>query len=280
MVYSFVFLGERNREKILSELTKKISLPTSSYQVIFLTNKKQENERLSNHFPYINFKTIIFNKTATPEQMFETLISTESLGNVVLFKESAKNINFDDVNRMIEKAQNGAQIVVSKQLKSDNFLTKAFEAIKNFFTRIFIGLKLYPGEADIILLNNVLCETLAQLDGKSALLTKVNGWAGVDPKVVSISNQEKEKKPIPFKKIVFPLFWATLFLGMIVGNILFAVLGVGLPFIGMFSYIVGEVAIFGLFLYSLTRTLFNNRFGQIAYTLKAQILDVVDNFDE
>ena len=40
MVYSFVFLGERNREKILGELSKKISLSTSSYQVIFLTNKK------------------------------------------------------------------------------------------------------------------------------------------------------------------------------------------------------------------------------------------------
>ncbi len=280
MVYSFVFLGERNREKILGELSKKINLPTSSYQVIFLTNKKPQNERLSNQFPHINFKTIVFGETATPDQMFETLIHSESLGNLVLFKESAKTINFDDVNRMIEQAQNGAKIVVSKQLKNDNFFTRAFDAVKNFFTRIFIGLKLYPGEADIILLDSVLCETLAQLDGKSALLTKVNGWAGVSPKVVSTSNQEKEKKPLKFKQFVFPLVWAVLFLGMIVGNILFAVLGVKLPFIGIFSYIIGEIAMFGIFIYSLTKALFNARFGQIAYVLQAEVVEVIDNFDE
>lgn len=280
MIYSFVFLGERNREKILNELTKKISLSSAAYQVLFLTNKKPQNERLSNSFPYTNFRTIIFNETATQEQMFETIVQRESLGNVVLFKESAKTINFDDVNRMIEKAQNGAKVVISKQLKTDNFFFRAWEAVKNFFTRIFIGLKLYPGEADIILLDSILVETLSQLDGKSALLTNVNGWAGVSPRVVSISNQEKSKKPFNFRNFLMPIVWATLFLGMIIGNILFAVLGISLPFIGIFSYIVGEVAIFGLFLYSLTRSMFRMRFGQIAYTLQAQILDVIDNFDE
>lgn len=280
MVYSFVFLGERNREKILSELTKKVSLSTSSYQVIFLTNKQPRNEKLSNQFPYVNFKTIVFGETATSDQMFETLVHSESLGNLVLFKESAKTINFDDVNRMIEQSQNGAKIVVSKQLRNDNFFTRLVDSVKNFFTRIFIGLKLYPGEADIILLDSVLCDTLAQLDGKSALLTKVNGWAGVSPKTVSTSNQEKEKKPFKFKNFVFPLVWAVLFLGMIVGNILFAVLGVKLPFIGMFSYIIGEIAMFGLFIYSLTKSMFNNRFGQIAYVLQAEVVDVIDNFDE
>lgn len=280
MIYSFVFLGERNRKKILEELTKKISLSSAAYQVLFLTNKKSENERLSNSFPYVNFRTIVFNETATNEQMFETLVQKESLGNVVLFKETAKTINFDDVNRMIEQAQNGAKVVISKQLKNDNFFSRAWEAVKNFFTRIFIGLKLYPGEADIILLDNVLVETLSQLDGKSALLTNVNGWAGVNPKVVSISNQEKSKKPFKIKRFLMPIIWAVLFLGMIVGNILFAVLGVSLPFIGMFSYIIGEVALFGLFLYSLTRSMFSARFGQIAYTLQAEIVEVIDNFDE
>lgn len=280
MIYSFVFLGERNREKILEELTKKISLSSAAYQVLFLTNKKPQNSRLSNSFPYTNFRTIVFNETASNEQMFETLVQRESLGNVVLFKETAKTINFDDVNRMIEQAQNGAKVIVSKQLKNDNFFSRAWEAVKNFFTRIFIGLKLYPGEADIILLDNVLVETLSQLDGKSALLTNVNGWAGINPKVVSISNQEKSKKSFKFKKFLMPIIWAALLLGMIAGNVLFAVLGVSLPFIGMFSYIIGEVALFGLFLYSLTRSMFSVRFGQIAYTLQAEIVEVIDNFDE
>ena len=90
MVYSFVFLGERNRRKVLEDLTSRIGLSSPSYQVVFLTNKNVEKENLSNEFRHTNFKTIVYKESSTPEQMFENLVHSENLGTVVLFKESAK----------------------------------------------------------------------------------------------------------------------------------------------------------------------------------------------
>ena len=280
MVYSFVFLGERNRRKILEELTTKVGLPSPSYQVVFLTNKNVEKENLSNEFRHTNFKTIVYKESSTPEQMFESLVHSENLGTVVLFKESAKNINFSDVDRMIEKNSRGAKVVVSRQNKSENWLTKSWETIKSFFTRIFFGLKLYPGEADIILLDSILVSTLSEMTGKSALLSKVNGWAGVEPKTVTIPLQEKTKQKKSKRCFLFPSVWAGLFIAMLVGLILFVTLNVNLTFLGWFSYVVGMVAFFGISVYTFSRALFNYHFGEISFTTQAEAIQIIDNFDE
>lgn len=280
MVYSFVFLGERNRRKVLEDLTSRIGLPSPSYQVVFLTNKNVEKENLSNEFRHTNFKTIVYKESSTPEQMFENLVHSENLGTVVLFKESAKNINFSDVDRMIEKNSRGAKVVVSRQNKSENWLTKSWETIKSFFTKIFFGLKLYPGEADIILLDSILVSTLSEMTGKSALLSKVNGWAGVEPKTVTIPLQEKAKQKKSKRCFLFPSVWAGLFIAMLVGLILFVTLNVNLTFLGWFSYVVGMVAFFGISVYTFSRALFNYHFGEISFTTQAEAIQIIDNFDE
>lgn len=280
MLYSFVFLGERNRRKVLEDLTSRIGLPSPSYQVVFLTNKNVEKENLSNEFRHTNFKTIVYKESSTPEQMFESLVHSENLGTVVLFKESAKNINFSDVDRMIEKNSRGAKVVVSRQNKSENWLTKSWETIKSFFTKIFFGLKLYPGEADIILLDSILVSTLSEMTGKSALLSKVNGWAGVEPKTVTIPLQEKTKQKKSKRCFLFPSVWAGLFVAMLVGLILFVTLDVNLTFLGWFSYIVGMVAFFGISVYTFSRALFNYHFGEISFTTQAEVVQIIDNFDE
>lgn len=280
MLYSFVFLGERNRRKVLEDLTSRIGLPSPSYQVVFLTNKNVEKENLSNEFRHTNFKTIVYKESSTPEQMFESLVHSENLGTVVLFKESAKNINFSDVDRMIEKNSRGAKVVVSRQNKSENWLTKSWETIKSFFTKIFFGLKLYPGEADIILLDSILVSTLLEMTGKSALLSKVNGWAGVEPKTVTIPLQEKTKQKKFKRCFLFPSVWAGLFVAMLVGLILFVTLNVNLTFLGWFSYVVGMVAFFGISVYTFSRALFNYHFGEISFTTQAEAVQIIDNFDE
>lgn len=280
MLYSFVFLGERNRRKVLEDLTSRIGLPSPSYQVVFLTNKNVEKENLSNEFRHTNFKTIVYKESSTPEQMFESLVHSENLGTVVLFKESAKNINFSDVDRMIEKNSRGAKVVVSRQNKSENWLTKSWETIKSFFTKIFFGLKLYPGEADIILLDSILVSTLSEMTGKSALLSKVNGWAGVEPKTVTIPLQEKAKQKKSKRCFLFPSVWAGIFVAMLVGLILFVTLNVNLTFLGWFSYVVGMVAFFGISVYTFSRALFNYHFGEISFTTQAEAIQIIDNFDE
>lgn len=280
MVYSFVFLGERNRKKILEEITSKVNISSGSYQILFLTNKEPKQENLSNEFRHTNFKTIIFKESATNEQMFETLIHNENLGTVVLFKETIKEINFSNINRMLELNSRGAKVVVSKQNKNENIFSKVYEKIKHFFARIFLGVKLYPGEGDVILLDSVLTATLSEMNGKSALLTKVNGWVGVEPKSVVINAQPKQKKQHNLKQFLFPGIWLLLFFGMILGNILFAVLNVKLPFLGMFAYIVVEIALFGVFLYTLSRTMFNYYYGNINYTIESEIVKIIDNLDE
>ncbi len=280
MLYSFVFLGERNRRKVLEDLTSRIGLPSPSYQVVFLTNKNVEKENLSNEFRHTNFKTIVYKESSTPEQMFESLVHSENLGTVVLFKEGAKNINFSDVDRMIEKNSRGAKVVVSRQNKSENWLTKSWETIKSFFTKIFFGLKLYPGEADIILLDSILVSTLSEMTGKSALLSKVNGWAGVEPKTVTIPLQEKTKQKKSKRCFLFPSVWAGIFVAMLVGLILFVTLNVNLTFLGWFSYVVGMVAFFGISVYTFSRALFNYHFGEISFTTQAEAVQIIDNFDE
>lgn len=281
MLYSFVFVGDRERKDVLKNLTSKINLSSSAYQVLFLTNKKQKNENLSDQFRHTNFKTIVFKENSTNEQMFETLIkSKENLGTIILFKETAKSINFLDVNRMIEQNQHGAKIVVSKQNKNQNFFNKIFSSVKSFFAKICLGLKLYPGEADIILIDTILVTTLSEMNGKTALLTKINGWAGVEPKVVTIDEQENIKNKNS-KKVFTPCYvWGGLFVGMVIGIILLVVLKANMPFLGWFAYVITQLAILGIFVYSLTKAMFKYKYGNLVYTPETEIVEIIDNLDE
>jgi hypothetical protein len=72
MEYSFVFLGKRNRKKILEDISAKVKLLFPSYQIVFLTNNKPKTEKLSTINKNLNFKTIIFKETSTNDEMFET----------------------------------------------------------------------------------------------------------------------------------------------------------------------------------------------------------------
>ena len=280
MKYSLVFLGNRNRRQILEEVSSKITLPSINYEVIFLTNKPYEKENLSNDFRHTNFRTIIYNESSNSNQMFESLVHKENLGTVVLFKESAKKFDMKDVNKMIEKNNRGAKIVVSRQNKNETIFLKTWNGVKNFFTKIFFGVNLYPGEADIIILDNILVSTLNEMTGKSALLTKVNGWAGVDPQTVTIMKQERVKTKKSKRCFLFPLIWAAIFLAMIVGTILFAVFNVDLKFLGWFAYSILEIGVLGIFIYLLSRAIFKYHFGEIAFTTEAEVVQIIDNFDE
>lgn len=262
-------------------MTSSLSLPSSSYQVLFLTNKEPKNENLFESFEKTNFKTIVFKELATSEQMFETLIhSNETLGTVILVKESAVNINYKDFNKFIEKHQSGSKVVVSKQSKNKNWLTKVGSAIRNFFSRIFLGLKLFPGEADALLLDNVLVSTLSEIEGKSALLTKVNGWSGVEAKTAPFNEQTKQKQKFSFGYFKFPIIWSFLLVCMIIGNILFAVLNVNLPFLAYFAYGTVEVGLLALIFYSLSKSIFNFKYGNVAYVSKTDIVKIIDNYEE
>jgi hypothetical protein len=278
--FSLVFLGERNKKKILEEISSKIKLVYPNFQVIFLTNQNPKNEQLPTINKNLNYKTIVFDTFATNEEMFETIIQKEDVGTVILFKETAVNINFNDINRMIEQNSRGAMLVVSKQKKKENIFRKVFQPIKDFFARIFLGVRLFNGEADIILLDKILISTMTEMPGKSASLTKINGWAGVEPKYVTIDEQPKVlKNKIVLKDFVPVIAISSLFLLFIVADIVLGVLKVKIPFIWLFLFIIVQVALLAFLLYTLTKTLFRIKLGKM-YAREINILDEIDNFDE
>src|SRR5574344_2052496 len=278
--YSLVFLGERNKKKILEEIYSKLGLINPAYQVIFLTNKMSKNDNLSNINKHLNFKTIIFDSFATNEEMFETLIQKENLGTVILFKESAININFKEINKMIELNSKNSILVVSKQNKKENLFQKIYHYIKDFFAHLFLGIHLFDSEADIILLDKILISTMTEMPGKSATLTKVNGWIGIEPKYVTIDEQPKEKIRFSIKSLIPVIIISSILLLLILGDILFSIFKTNIPFLVLFLYIIIQVAVLALLIYSLTRVLFKLKFGNISYVHEANIINEIDNFDD
>jgi hypothetical protein len=281
MEYSFVFLGKRNRKKILEDISAKVKLLFPSYQIVFLTNNKPKTEKLSTINKNLNFKTIIFKETSTNDEMFETFIKQQDIGNVILFKESAVNINFNYINKMIEYNRKGNLLIVSKQEKKESILNKIFKPIKNFLARIFLGVKLFDAEADIVLLDKVLVSTMNEIPGKSAGLTKINGWAGIEPKYVTIDKQftkEKQKNNI---RDFYPLIAiSSLLILFVITDVLFGVLKIQMHFLLFFLFIIAQVSVLVLLLYSLTKIFFRLKFGKISYTNEAEIVEEIDNFEE
>jgi hypothetical protein len=286
-MYSLVFVGERNKKKILEGISSKLKLIPSSYQVIFLTTTPPGKEKLSNIYSNINYKTLLFDQGATNDEMFEAFIQADGLNGlnglstVILFKESASEINFADVNRMIEKNKNGANLVVSKQDKGDNIVRKASEYLRRIFSKIFLGVRIFNSEADIVLLDELLVSTMKEVRGKSSLLTKTNAWSGIEPQYVSINPQPKLKnKNLPFSQYIPIMVMGFILFLMIIGNIVFAVLNVSLPFLGWFGYIVGELAILGILLHYITKLMFRLRFGDVSFVKDVEIIKEINNFDE
>lgn len=279
MEFSLVFLGNRDRKKFLEEISSKIKLIYSSYQVVFLTNKIPDS-KLLNINKYINFKTIIFGSSATNEEMFETFVQKTETQTIILFKENTRNINFNDINKMIDRNQKGDMLIVSKQSKKPNILMKIFKSVKDFFTRIFLGVRLFNGEGDIILLDKTLISTMKEMPGKSAVLTKINCWAGIEPKYITIAEQPKQKIKYSTKDLLPIIIILSIFLLFIIIDIILGVLAVTIPFIWLFLLVVIQIVIFALVLYYFTKIMFNIQYGSMRYIPQARIINETDNFDE
>ena len=281
MFYSFVFVGDINKKEILANLSSNIDLPVNSYKVIFLNDKKTEKENILREFSHINFKTYVFKENSTYEQMFEALINNEkNLGTIIYFKNSVKKFKVSDINQMIEQNSRGAKIVVSKQCKNSFWFNKIVSPIKKLFTKFFLGITLYPGEADIILIDEVLASTMVEMVGKSTFLTSVNGWAGVEPKTVIIPEQQKTKNNNSKKCFLPPVILGIISILLIVSSIVLGAFNVNISFLGWFVIIVFNFAVLLSCIYLLTKSIFKFKNGDISYTPKAEIIEIIDNLDE
>lgn len=280
MKYSLVFLGDRNRKKILEDISSNLTLPFSAYQVVFLSNSDFKKENLSNINGHLNFKTLIYEKFSSSESMFESFIQNQNTGNIILFKESAMNLNFRDVNRMIAEQKKGSLLVVSKQNIKENWFVKTLKNIRNFLVKLFLNVSLFEDSADIILFDRLLIATMQEMPGKSAALSKVNAWTGISPKYISIDNQPKQKTSYRFKDFISVLILSIFFVGLLTTDIVLGVLKIKTPFI----LIIGIVALHLLTLISLTyiitKKLFLIKFGNLGVVPEANLLYEIDNFDE
>lgn len=282
MEYNLVFVGNRDRNKIIEDISSNLRLITSSYQVIFLTNKKPI-DKINTTNKKINYKTIVFESSATNEEMFETYIQKEGKESIILFNETAINIDWTDILNMIKRHSNGNNLlIVSKQKDDENILKKIFFNIKNFFAKIFLGIKIFKGNAEIVLLDKLLVSTIKEMPGRSATLTKINGWSGIEPKYIDIQEQPKQNIKLKYKTkdFISVIISSSIFLLFIIADIILGVLHIPLSFILLFLFIVLHIGILALLLYFLTKTLFRINYGNLKYVSKAKIIDEIDNFDE
>ncbi len=277
MFYSLVFTINGNINEILEKIYSEIVLSPNQYQVVFLTNKEISKVALNSN--KINYKIFTFEENATKEEMFESFIQTENLNNIILFKNPLKNFDFKAINKMIQSNQDGQYLIISKQEKQQNLIIKYLQKFKNFFIKLFFGIKLYPGEADIILLDSVLVSTLKEMKGKSNILTKANGWIGIEPKVIQIEKQNNQKSYFNVKNYILPICITFFFLCLITGNILFSVFNVQLPFLAYFSYLIFEILILGLIIYTTLKSNLICTLGNLKNVNPAKIIDIYDNFD-
>lgn len=281
MEYSLVFLGERNRRKVLEEISSTLNIPFSSCQVVFLTNKTVKKEDFSKVNKNLNFKTLVFENFSTNESMFEYLIQQPSIGNVILFKESAVNINFKDVNRMIEQRnKKNSLLVVSKSNKKQSLWKKIFSYVKDFLAKIFLNIHFFESNADIMLFDRLLVATMQEMPGKSAALTKINAWAGITPVYIGTEEQPTQKMNYSIKDFTSIIITATVFLGLIATDIVLGVLGIKLHFILLLLLIAAHIVVIIVLLYIITKKLFKIKFGDVGVTNEARVKNEFDNFDE
>lgn len=280
MKTTFVFTGKRNYKKILEGFQSKVNLSTYDYDILFLDNELRYNtSELGTLFPDLSFKIMIFDNYSTENEMVEYLFQNQNLNDVIIVKSSYENINFEDFNNILKEASKGRDIVVSKQNKQANFFSKVWKNIKKFVVRYLFGFKMYNSEADIIYLSPLAVSIVKQSPKRSAMFTKMNTWAGLEAYEVLIMEQPKQKSEIKLSKnyLLSLISAAAVFLGMIVGNILFSVLNVKLPFLAMLSYILVEVLIFGFFTFYGLKALFIKKYGKLNFINEAILTQTIDN---
>lgn len=280
MKTTFVFTGKRNYKKILEGFQSKVNLSTYDYDILFLDNELRSNtNELGTLFPDLSFKIMIFDNYSTENEMVEYLFQNQNLNDVIIVKSSYENINFEDFNNILKEASKGRDIVVSKQNKQANFFSKVWKNIKRFVVRYLFGFKMYNSEADIIYLSPLAVSIVKQSPKRSAMFTKMNTWAGLEAYEVLIMEQPKQKSEIKLSKnyLLSLISAAAVFLGMIVGNILFSVLNVKLPFLAMLSYILVEVLIFGFFTFYGLKALFIKKYGKLNFINEAILTQTIDN---
>lgn len=280
MKTTFVFTGKRNYKKILEGFQSKVNLSTYDYDILFLDNELRSNtNELGTLFPDLSFKIMIFDNYSTENEMVEYLFQNQNLNDVIIVKSSYENINFEDFNNILKEASKGRDIVVSKQNKQANFFLKVWKNIKRFVVRYLFGFKMYNSEADIIYLSPLAVSIVKQSPKRSAMFTKMNTWAGLEAYEVLIMEQPKQKSEIKLSKnyLLSLISAAAVFLGMIVGNILFSVLNVKLPFLAMLSYILVEVLIFGFFTFYGLKALFIKKYGKLNFINEAILTQTIDN---
>lgn len=278
MNLSLIFVGKRNYKKILEDIENNLVLDSSDFNVYFLTNEDFNHAELDTK---IDYKILRFDQYSTENEMLEYVFQNIKLGNVLLFKESYQNFNVEEANKMlISLTKKEHDLIITKQQKDENFFTKALFKIKKFVIKLFTGNNIYDGEADIMFLSTLSTSIIKQTPKKSAIYIKMNAWTGITPHIVKISSQDKIKKKTNFAKstIVSLSALCSLLLLMIVGNILFSVLKIKLPFIAMLSYILVEVALLGFICFVLLKMLVHKEYGKINFINEGILVQTITNF--
>ena len=111
------------------------------------------------------------------------------------------------------------------------------------------------------------------------ILTKANGWIGIEPKVIQIEKQNNQKSYFNVKNYILPICITFFLLCLITGNILFSVFNVQLPFLAYFSYLIFEILILGLIIYTTLKSNLICTLGNLKNVNPAKIIDIYDNFD-
>lgn len=267
MNLTLLVVGERNIKKILQELEKEFILDCEDFNVVFLTNKIKE----TNFETKISFQVLEFNNSSENE-MLEYAFSNLNLKNVLLFKESYTNFKINEVNKMLEKlTKKNFDLIVSKQNKKTNFLTKAIKIVSNFFIKLFVGCKAYNGEADFMFLSEFAVSIVKQSPNKSAKYLKLNNFSGISEENSPINVQQKIKKPLCFKNFRTCIVLYSLLIILIAGNVCLSAFNVKISTIVNIIYILFDIAVFGLAFFSTIKFLIFNKYGKINFINEATL---------
>ena len=113
---------------------------------------------------------------------------------------------------------------------------------------------------------------------RSPMFIHMNSWAGLSVHEMSITTQPKKRNKTKLSKsnlLTLSLTISSL-LGLIVGNILFALLGLNLPFLALLSYILVEVAMFGYIAFYCIKLAFISKYGKLNFINEAVLTQTID----
>ena len=153
-------------------------------------------------------------------------------------------------------------------------ITKIWQKIKHFYVKYLFGFNLYKAEADIVYLSSLATSIIKQSPQRSARFVNTNAWSGLDPLEVTIAEQPKIKKKSNKHKIAGVATLALASLALIVGNVLFSVLNVKIPFLAYVAYILVEVATIAFTIFYITKLIFNKKYGKLNLIKEAILVDV------